>query len=105
MGIGTIGPRPAGPGRRSAGATPMRTPRKDRIMQAIASRLAGATWPDGASLAAELGLPAAEIDTFIGVCAGGGLLTLKRETDPPLVEALTRKGETYLHGAPSRGPG
>jgi hypothetical protein len=83
----------------------MRTPKKDRIMRAIADRLAGATFPDGASLAAEVGLPAAEIDTVIGVCAGGGLLTLTWETNPPLVGALTRKGEAYLRGAAAGGSG
>ena len=105
MGNWMAGPRTAGPVRRSAGPTPMRTPKKDRIMRAIAGRLAGATCPDGAGLAAELGLPAAEIDTFIGICAGGGMLILDRATDPPLVSALTRKGETYLSGAPGAGSG
>lgn len=105
MGNWMVGSRPAGPARRGAGATPMRTPKKDRIMRAIAGRLAGATFPDGAGLAAELGLPATEIDTFIGVCAGDGLLILKQETRPPLVGALTRKGEAYLRGAAAGGPG
>ena len=105
MGNWMVGPRSAGTVRRSTGGTPMRTPKKDRIMRAIAGRLAGATCPDGAGLAAELGLPAAEIDTFIGVCAGGGMLILDRATDPPLVGALTRKGETYLRGAARGVPG
>jgi hypothetical protein len=101
MGNGMVGSRPSGPARRGVGATP----KKDRIMRAIAGRLAGATFPDGAGLAAEVGLPATEIDTFIGVCAGDGLLTLDWATRPPLVCALTPKGAAYLRGAAAGGPG